>query len=219
MYKACHDCKSQLLIFPENLHPDKLSYIFNMEPTTKQVKGEYRENFEGKKILIKRSQWFIISEYHVPSKDLREHILWLIPQLKHFGNLPYYLQSRIQEISLPTNFNVEIGMIISCTWNPLQDHGGPMLSSSLMESLAELSTEFAIDIYFLYEISTIQGFMEAAEILNIGKDLTHHDWLHILAFIKKFHNIPPSMLGTVCPNGDFLDDDGNVICNIRDYVS
>lgn len=220
MCNTCHHCRAKFLILTGNLHPNIITETLNIVPTIKRVKGEYIDIAKDRKKEIKKSLWFLISDSDVKSKNIIHHITWLINKFHGMQKIPFYLGTQLNKLSIASSSvpnKISIG--IACSWYPMYDHGGPILSPKIMASLAQLNVNFSLDIYFTYTISTIQGFMEAAEILNIGKDLTHHDWLHILAFIKKFHNIPPSTLGTVCRNGDYLDDDGNVICNIRDYVS
>ena len=55
------------------------------------------------------------------------------------------------------------------------------------------------------------------------KDGSYAKWLFLkkkfIFYIKKIYNIPPSTLGTVCENGDFLDDEGMLICSLREFVS
>lgn len=225
MYYTCLECRAQLLVHPLKVHPDVLTQLLNIQPTKKLVKGDYLLTPRGNKRLIRHSLWTLVSDSEIVSDNLEEHLAWLIEKLQPLENVPLHLEKGLFQLS-KSGENcyrgkkfAEIFMGIACSWYPHYDHGGPILSTSIMKSLATLNVQFSLGLYFTYEMSTIQAFMEAAERLGHGHDLSHHDWIHIVSFIKKFHHIPPSTLGTVCENGDFLDDDGNLICSIKDYIS
>lgn len=220
MYNTCQDCRVSFLLFPDNIHPNLMSKILNIKPTEKKVKNEYKIGFRGRSIQIKHSSWFLNSDSEVKSFDLQEHLSWIVDQFSHIGNVKAYLEKKLPLVDPHIyNYNNVIIMVIYCTWYAQQDHGGPMLGLNTMREVAELNIEVTLDVYFTYEISTVACFMEAAHILGIGHDLTFRDWMQLLMFIKSLHNIPPSTLGSVYDNGDYRDDQGQYICNIKDYVS
>lgn len=219
MYSSCHDCKVTLMVFPEKVNPNIISNILNIIPTEIGIKDNYRESYKGRKFKILRSSWFLDSEDYVESEDLQCHLAWIISILNNREKLPFYIQKKIEEIPLLRNKDTEIGIGISCTWNPVQDHGGPILSPKIMNAVAKVDVQFSIEPYFVYDISMVFSFMEAGRLLGVGQGLAYEDWMHLLAFIKIVHNVAPSTLGAIYDTGDFRDDDGNLICNIKDYIS
>lgn len=221
MYNTCYDCRAKILIYPDDIHPDIITQSLGLVPTTKGVKNEYREGYKGRKYIIKNSTWFLISEEYVESEDLQDHIAWIVNKINKLENLPVYLQKRLEEITPHEKKNIELNEIFidfSCVWNPVQDHGGPILSPEIMNTIAQLNVQFSLESYFTYDISTVACFMEAGQLLEIGQNLNFQDWMKVLVFIKSLYNIPPSMLGSVYDNGDYRDDEGKQICNIKDYV-
>ena len=151
-------------------------------------------------------------------------LMFIVQKFGLIKNIPLFLQKnmaayqRKTDIDSTKKFN-QIYMGINCSWYPEYDHGGPILDISIMQELSQLNIQINFDIYFTYDISTILAFQKAAEKLGVGKNLNNHDWIDILIYIKKIYNIPPSTLGTVCENGDFLDDEGMLICSLREFVS
>lgn len=221
MYNSCYDCRAKILIYPGDIHPDIISQFLGVIPTEKGVKNEYREGYKGRKYKIKNSMWFLISEDYVNSEDLQEHIEWIVHKINKIKNLPCYLKKKIQKIKLSKNTvaaNNKIFIKFLCVWNPVEDHGGPILSPKVMNEIAQLNIEFSIETYFLYDISIIYSFMEAGQLLGVGQELKYEDWVRLLSYIKAVHHIPPSTLGSIYDTGDFRDDNGNLICNIKDYI-
>lgn len=221
MYNTCYECRSNILIYPDELHPDIITQSLNIIPTEKSVKNQYREGYKGRKYIIKNSTWFIMSEDYVESEDLMEHISWIMCKFNNIENLPCYLQERLKNMILSKNWserNDKIVLKFSCIWNPVQDHGGPILSPKIMNAVAKVDVQFSIEPYFVYDISMVFSFMEAGRLLGVGQGLAYEDWMHLLAFIKIVHNVAPSTLGAIYDTGDFRDDDGNLICNIKDYI-
>jgi hypothetical protein len=70
----CYECYAQLLIYPSEIHPHKVSEALNLEATKINVIGDTLSNSLGKVREIKVAGWFLSSVYHVKSKDLRENL-------------------------------------------------------------------------------------------------------------------------------------------------
>ncbi|WP_240002625.1 DUF4279 domain-containing protein, partial [Photorhabdus sp. S5P8-50] len=80
-YPTCSECYAQLLIYPGMMHPDNVSRLLKLEPTQKNIVGTTVTNSRGKTREIKLSSWFLSSKSYVESKDLRDHIDWLLRKL------------------------------------------------------------------------------------------------------------------------------------------
>ncbi|PWM67616.1 MAG: hypothetical protein DBX67_07225 [Desulfovibrionaceae bacterium] len=224
MYNTCSECRAAFRLYPGKINPDIITSILCIEPTEKRIRGEYIFTKRGNKRRIAHSVWFLVSDVEITSTDLRNHLMFIVQKFGLIKNIPLFLQKNMADYQRKTDidstkkFN-QIYMGINCSWYPEYDHGGPILDISIMQELSQLNIQINFDIYFTYDISTILAFQKAAEKLGVGKNLNNHDWIDILIYIKKIYNIPPSTLGTVCENGDFLDDEGMLICSLREFVS
>jgi D-mannonate dehydratase len=82
----CYECYAQLLIYPSEIHPHKVSEALNLEATKINVIGDTLSNSLGKVREIKVAGWFLSSVYHVKSKDLRENLNWLLEKVNPVEN-------------------------------------------------------------------------------------------------------------------------------------
>lgn len=136
-YPTCDECYAALFVYPGERHPDEVSQLLNMEPTRKNVAGTTIINSSGRQRKIPISGWFLSSEGKVKSKDLRDHINWLLNKI-------YAAKAGIKQ--LQGMEGLELG--INCTWPSLAGHGGPTLWPEQMKIIAELELECTFDIYF-----------------------------------------------------------------------
>jgi hypothetical protein len=144
-YPTCSECYAQLLIYPGAMHPDDVSKLLGLEPTQKNIAGTVVTNSRGKTREIKLSGWFLSSEQYVQSKDLREHIDWLLEKIKPLKK---------ELIKLQNIDGITLG--IDCVWRSAVGHGGPTLWPEQMRSISDLDLECSFDIYFDPEGSTSQ---------------------------------------------------------------
>lgn len=135
-YDGCDECRVSLLIYPEHVHPDEVSNILKLEPTKKNVIGTEITNSLGRTRKITVAGWFLSSEKYVQSKDIREHLDWLLIKILPSKNGLMQLQ------------NIEgIKMGIDCEWWS-NGNGGPTLWPEQMNIMAELNLECAFNISF-----------------------------------------------------------------------
>lgn len=78
------------------------------------------------------------TEKLVNSKDIREHLDWLL----------YKLEPKSSNIA-KLQILEDISMAIDCVWRSLNWHGGPTLWPEQMKAMANLGLECAFDIYFV----------------------------------------------------------------------
>jgi len=135
-YETCERTLATLRIGGENLDPAFVTSQLGIEPTKTQKKGEVHRNSRGLERTSKTGGWFLSSEDHVNSKDVRRHLDWLLERL-----IPVKDQLRsLQETE-------EIVMDVNCIWWSAGD-GGPTLWPEQMRLLAELNLECGFYISF-----------------------------------------------------------------------
>lgn len=133
----CYECYAQLLIYPADIHPDQISEHLNLEATKVNVIGDTSTNSLGKVREIKLAGWFLSSEKNIESKDLREHLDWLINKL---------IPVKSQLASLQDIDNVK--MTLCCVWRSRYGHSDPVLWPEQMKNISDLNLECSFDIYF-----------------------------------------------------------------------
>ncbi|MDH1523663.1 DUF4279 domain-containing protein [Achromobacter mucicolens] len=137
-YESCAECYARLMIYPGGRHPDVITDIFHIQPTSVNVVGDVITNSRGRKRQIKNSGWFLSTEGLVLSKDIRQHIGWLV-------KIIYPRRHALKEIQ---NMD-EMKITLKCVWFSLLGHSGPVLWPEQMKALAELDLECSFDIYFV----------------------------------------------------------------------
>lgn len=135
-FETCAECFARLMIYPGARHPDEISEILKIQPTAISVAGERATNSRGRVREVKSSGWFLSTENHMKSKDIRQHIDWLVEII-----MPHRHSLKIiQEMS-------DVKMTLRCVWFSLLGHSGPVLWPEQMRALADLDLECSFDIY------------------------------------------------------------------------
>jgi len=108
-YPTCEETHATLRIYYDELNPDDVSSRLRLVPTESQKKGQIihapREAPVG--------AWFLSSQDHVQSRDVRRHIVWVIDQLSGREAIVRSLQDEGYQIDL------------FCFWASASGHGGP----------------------------------------------------------------------------------------------
>lgn len=136
-FESCDSCFVRLMIFPEGNHPEEITSILGIAPSKLNVAGEKVVNHRGMARYVKYSAWFLSSEEFVGSKDLRDHIDWLVGKL----NLCADGWKAVQNLK-------GVKITLKCVWLSKLGHSGPVLWPEQMKSLADLNLECSFDIYF-----------------------------------------------------------------------
>lgn len=135
-YPSCDRTAASLLIYPESRTSREITSSLGISPSFVQDVGERIVTSLGRVRVAKITYWELTSEYAVVSKDLRDHLNWLI------------------EILLPRRFELRTlqasgdRMSIQCSWWSACGNGGPVLWPRQMKALAELNLECAFEIQF-----------------------------------------------------------------------
>ena len=135
-YPTCDETHVSLRIYSEETPPASITERLGVEPTSIQHKGQVR-NPEGRRpVVLKHHGWFLESENHVTSKDVRRHLDWLL--------------DRMDERAEPLAALMQEGARadIACFWMSASGHGGPTLSPSQMKRMAALGVDCWFDVYF-----------------------------------------------------------------------
>jgi hypothetical protein len=135
-YPTCAETHATLRIYPGDLDPDSVTGRLGIEPSDWQRRGEPRR-IGGVSKVAPISGWFLSSEGHIVSRDVRRHLDWLLDRLAAKAPL---LRSLHEEGS-----RIEV----CCKWLSMSGHGGPILSPAQMRGLSELGLELWFDIYFV----------------------------------------------------------------------
>ncbi|MBT0721508.1 DUF4279 domain-containing protein [Rosenbergiella collisarenosi] len=139
-YKSCYECYASILIYPAAIHPDEITDYLKQQPTLSEVIGEEVTNSICRKRKVKYSIWKLCSEGFVKSRDLREHIDWLLDKM-----VPRNKElKKLQEVS-------GLSMYINCVWRGNRGYGGPVLWPAQMKRISYLDIECAFDVYFFNE--------------------------------------------------------------------
>ena len=130
-YPTCEDTYATLRIYHDELDPDDISKSLALVPSNSQRKGDPR----SKGAVLPTGGWFLSSRDHVPSKDTRRHVAWILDQLEPNRSALLSLQDR------------GYAMDIFCFWASVSGHGGPELDHELMQRLASLRLNIGFDLY------------------------------------------------------------------------
>ena len=140
-YSTCSECYAELLIYPGIIHPGEITKLLGINASQLNVAGEKVTNSRGRTREIKISGWFLSSKDEVDSKDLRDHIDWILMRLLSSRNG----LNEVQNIG-------GVKITLKSTWRSKYGHSGPVLWPKQMLVMAELGLECSFDIYFDDEI-------------------------------------------------------------------
>lgn len=131
---SCERTCAELIIYSGELLPSRVTELLGLSPTRTVATGEKSPpNSRGLVRIGILNGWFLSSEEHLDSKDLRRHIDWLIAQLRpHASSL-----RALQQTS-------GVRMYVRCPWWSKGGGGGPSLWPEQMRGLADLDLECTI---------------------------------------------------------------------------
>lgn len=144
-YETCERTCAKLRIYGNDLDPSAITKLLGIQPSDSQKKGETRKNSYDRILVFKIGGWFLSSEDHVQSKDVRRHLDWILNQL-----VPK------KEQLLQLQETIGITMDVNCIWWSAFGDGGPTLWPEQMGLLAELNLECGFEIAFYGEDENAQ---------------------------------------------------------------
>lgn len=136
--ESCDRTCAKLLIYSGAMKPSEVTDLLGIQPTDYVAIGEERSSHStGRTRIGKVNGWFLSSESHVDSKDLRRHVDWLIEKLQGHSESLKKLQARDG-----------IRMTVSCIWWSKYGGGGPTLWPKQMRDLVKLNLECSFDFQY-----------------------------------------------------------------------
>jgi hypothetical protein len=136
-YPTCKCCFASVTVDAGDLDPGFITDCLKIEPTSTWKKGELAQHSSSR--VNPFSGWRLSSKGCVDSRDLRNHIDWL---LDRFALRKAEMESLRAE-----------GCVfrVWCYWLSKYGEGGPTISVPQAKRLAELELELGLDVYFLGE--------------------------------------------------------------------
>jgi Domain of unknown function (DUF4279) len=110
------------------------SGVVDITPTSSQRVGDLAYPTSGR--LIQLNGWFLGTEEVIDSKEVQDHLRWLLLLLVPRSEQLHQLQ------------NAGCRMDISCYWLSAVGHGGPTLSPEIMGELSKMRLEIWFDCYY-----------------------------------------------------------------------
>src|SRR5690606_31118503 len=82
---TCARTYANLRIYSGELDPSLIEERIKVPATQINRKGDVRINSRGRSRVLPENAWFLSSEGHVTSMDLRHHLDWLLAKLEPSG--------------------------------------------------------------------------------------------------------------------------------------
>lgn len=136
-YGTCEETRVSLQIYPEEISHEDVTRILGIEASKAQNQDSQIVTPLRRIGVAPRTVWSLSSEGHVDSKDMRDHLNWLLDRVEPC------------KVGLDTlRIEHEGFMRINCVWWSARGQGGPTLWPEQMKRLADLEIECQFDIYF-----------------------------------------------------------------------
>ena len=133
-YPSCERTCANLCLFCGEDNPNEITDFLRVSPSAVSVLGREVTNSYGKPRRETKNAWFLKSEHEVKSKDLREHLDWILARL-----LP--VKEKFAALHERENYS----MRVFCPWWAQEGSGGPALWPEQMRGLADLNLELCFD--------------------------------------------------------------------------
>jgi hypothetical protein len=140
-YGTCERTCAQLRIYSGSMPPAEVTRILGISPTGTVTFGEVSPpNSLGRTRTGKVNGWFLSSEQAVASRDLRNHLDWLVAMVSP------------AQLGLQTPQDTPgVKMYVACVWWSKEGGGGPTLWPEQMSGLARLNLECSFDFQYYGE--------------------------------------------------------------------
>ena len=143
IYETCAECHATLSIYPGEMSPHEVGTLLGLRPTLQYAKGEDALSPWGETFKVPLSSWLLSSQGNVDSKDLREHVQWLLDILRPVASGLESLRK------IPG-----LDMHILCTWISRYGDGGPYLWPEQLQCMADLGLPCHFDFYCIEPLFT-----------------------------------------------------------------
>ena len=136
-YPNCKETHAELRIYLGSGLAGDVAKRLGIEPTETQDADEVVENSTSRNSKASSTGWFLSSEGQVDSKELVDHVDWLLAKL-----------AGAESALLGFQEQRDTKMTVACVWWSADGHGGPYLKPAQMRALAGLNLECSFDVYF-----------------------------------------------------------------------
>ena len=136
-YPTCERLAAELRIYPSRLNVDAVTEVLKVAPTFSKNRGDIVPGAKGRTRTVGRTFWCLTSADEVASKDLRDHLDWILERIP-----------RSPEPFKRLALDEGLKMSIACIWWSLSGHGGPTLWPEQMKRLSSLGLECTFDVQF-----------------------------------------------------------------------
>jgi len=137
-YATCERTAARVRVYGEGLEPNAVSVALGIQPSKSQRMGDKVATSPGRKRVAKTGLWLLSSEEHVESRDLRDHLDWLLG----------VLVPKAEELHTILEPMEAVEADISCIWWSKYGQGGPVLWPEHLDGLARVGLELGLDISF-----------------------------------------------------------------------
>jgi hypothetical protein len=127
-YATCELTEVTLAVY--NIDPDLITNKLGLKPTRFIKKGISNIMPSGVERIGRINSWLFSSENEVKSKDLRQHLDWILDMIEPVSKQLFELQR------LP-----DIRIALQCIWWSKYGEGGPTLWPEQMNRMAKLNLE------------------------------------------------------------------------------
>jgi hypothetical protein len=131
----CARTFASLRLYGDDLVPDDVSRLMNLQPTDAAPKGFRTPAPRGKVRLAPTGRWILSTEDQICSTVVEDHLEWLLDRLDAAG---------VKPLDLPGVSHADI----FCYWLSATGHGGPVVSPDVLGRLAGYRLLLGFDIYF-----------------------------------------------------------------------
>lgn len=138
-YETCERAVVRLRIYTGDVSPEEITVATGLTPSRVTRKGEVVTRSEGRSRVSPRNAWFLDTESHVNSRDLRRHIDWMLTSIK---------ASRISVAQLREN-GCEVDFL--CIWWSKYNTGGPIIWPRQLIEIGLLGLECIFEFAFFDE--------------------------------------------------------------------
>jgi len=139
-YASCAQTYATLLIYHDDLDPERITGLLGIEPSHTQVRGRVLTKPSGKTFTPPIGGWFLSTQGAITSRDVRRHLDWILKRLVGKDETLRHLQEEGHRTE------------VFCYWLfSAAGNGGPTLSPAIMRRLGELGLEIGFDIYGPFE--------------------------------------------------------------------
>ncbi|MBA1186120.1 DUF4279 domain-containing protein [Stutzerimonas nitrititolerans] len=133
-YPSCSECFSEFVLYTDDIDPHIVKVAMPVAESEVLVKGGKIKNSIGRERVIKNSIYFLSSDSRVASKDLRDHLDWVIERIFPF-------RERLLDFQ-----RSGMRMGINCVWWS-KGMGGPTLWPEQMEKFSAMNLECSFSFY------------------------------------------------------------------------